>query len=392
MSEKSKHIRQIIRAGLGDLLEQSISQRIEGTHLEAPILIGAPKPHTWYRIPLAEGLSGDGSEYHIYLKKGTTDNLCIFFSGGGVAWNEYTAARPVTGGRMAAGEPNFYWNNLRPVTQIMNIHMGITEAATEHNPFKDWNFIVITYATGDFHVGNNEFPYKAQDGSHQILYFHGHKNFTESMKISRAHFPHADKILIAGDSAGAFAVPALAGEIADDWYPECRDLTLFSDSGQFLYKHWRHTAKCIWKAKDVVWKSIHTENITVDWYRRLVEEQKKHPERKVRYLYASSVYDYLLSAYYNDVTKKKYATDKEVQEAFYQQLKDMVEELSKLEVGFSFFLNSWKNPLTKGGTIHTAVRSPEFYFRTRGKRTMATWLWDAVHDRRYDVGMGLLKK
>jgi len=153
----------------GDMVEQSISNRIEGTQLEAPILLGKPEEHKWYRIPLSEGLSGDGSEYHIYLKKGTTDHLCIFFSGGGVAWNEYTAARPVTGGRVAAGEPNFYWNNLRPFTQIMNINIGITEAGKERNPFNDWNFVVITYATGDFHVGNNEFPYKDQDGTRKIL-------------------------------------------------------------------------------------------------------------------------------------------------------------------------------------------------------------------------------
>ncbi|MCR4587494.1 MAG: pectinacetylesterase family protein [Lachnospiraceae bacterium] len=376
----------------GDMVEQSISNRIEGTQLEAPILIGKPEAHKWYRIPLSEGLSGDGSEYHIYLKKGTTDHLCIFFSGGGVAWNEYTAARPVTGGRVAAGEPNFYWNNLRPFTQIMNINIGITEAGKERNPFNDWNFVVITYATGDFHVGNNEFPYKDQDGTRKILHFHGHKNFEESMKVARAHFPQADKILIAGDSAGAFAVPALSGEIADLWYPECRDFTLFSDSGQFLYKKWRATAKNIWKAPEPIWKSIHSENITVDWYRKLVKERAKQPDRKFRYLYASSVYDYLLSAYYNDVTRKSYSTDKEVREVFHRQLKEMVGQLQALDVGFGFFFNVWRNPLTKGGTVHTAVRELNYYSRTRGGRTMATWLWDAVNDRIYDVGMGLLKK
>ncbi|MCR5032261.1 MAG: pectinacetylesterase family protein [Lachnospiraceae bacterium] len=373
----------------GDLVEQSIGSRIEGTALEAPVLSGKPQTHKWYRIPLKEGLSGDGSEYHIYLKKGEGEHLCIFFSGGGVAWNEYTAARPVTGGRVAAGEPNFYWNNLRPFTQIMNINIGITEE-NKRNPFHDWNFVVITYATGDFHVGNNDFPYKAEDGSKQVLHFHGHKNFEESMKVARTYFPCADKILIAGDSAGAFAVPALAGEIIRDWYPGCMDYTLFSDSGQFLYKKWRHTAKTIWKAPEPLWKAIHTENITLDWYRKLVRELADGPKRRIRFLYASSVYDYLLSAYYNDVTRKTYTTDKDVQEAFHLQLIEMVEQLKALNVGFVFFLNVWKNPLTKGGTVHTAVRELYFHSRTRGGRTMAKWLSDAVNDHLYDVGLGLL--
>ena len=61
------------------------------------------------------------------LKRAQSDNLCVFLSGGGVAWNEYTAARPVTGGKVAAGLPNYYWNNLRPFTQIMNINIGIMD-------------------------------------------------------------------------------------------------------------------------------------------------------------------------------------------------------------------------------------------------------------------------
>ena len=38
----------------------------------------------------------------------------------------------------------------------------------------------------------------------------------------KLYFPRAEKLLIAGDSAGAFAVPALTREILDDFYPDCR--------------------------------------------------------------------------------------------------------------------------------------------------------------------------
>ena len=41
----------------------------------------------------------------------------------------------MTGGKVAAGLPNYYWNNLRPFTQIMNIHTGITEIGNPRNPF-----------------------------------------------------------------------------------------------------------------------------------------------------------------------------------------------------------------------------------------------------------------
>ena len=53
----------------------------------------------------------------------------------------------------------------------MNINVGITDIASDKNPFKDWSFVVITYATGDFHIGNNDYPYKL---SEDIFVFYLH--------------------------------------------------------------------------------------------------------------------------------------------------------------------------------------------------------------------------
>ncbi len=379
-----------LMANAGSVVEHSlcaiVEQRGEPPVPEAP---EALLPHSWYRIPLPDGISGDGSEFHCYLKKGAEKHLVIFLSGGGVAWNEYTAARPVTGSRMAAGEPNFYWNNLRPITQLMNINAGITEADSAHNPFRDWNFLVIPYTTGDFHVGNREVPYTDVDGNPQILHCHGAANVQAALRVCKEYFPDSDKLLIAGDSAGAFAVPACAGTIADNWYPEVSDITLLSDSALLLCRNWRSIARDFWGAEPAVWESLETPNITYDWYSSLL---RSHPGR-FRVLYASSTHDYLLSAYYNDMTTKVYRTNAGVRSAFYRQTKNMVHWLRELTPDSAFFLNNWVNPLfTKAqmGTIHTAVRQPYFYVPTRSGITMASWLSDAVDGKLYDVGTELL--
>ena len=229
---------------IGNLVEESIAKGIYELGQEAPILVGEPAEKVWYQVPVPEGKCGDGSEYHIYVRKGATDKLCVFFSGGGIAINEYMAARPVTGGSVAAWLPNYYWNNLRLFTQVMNINVGITKNGSD-NPFDDWNFLVITYATGDMHIGRNEFTYHitedSEDGSRKagdeaVLYFHGYENFMAAMRTGKKLFPAASKLMIAGESAGAFAVPALAEQIAGEFYPACSDVTLFSDSAQLLYK------------------------------------------------------------------------------------------------------------------------------------------------------------
>ncbi len=371
----------------GNFVERSIGNTISHSHLKAQILPEEPQERVWYRVPLSKGLSGDGSEYYIYVKIADPTKLCIFLSGGGVAWNEYTAARPVTGGAVASGAPNFYWNNLRPFTQLMNINIGITDNLSSANPFKDWSFVVITYATGDFHVGNNDFIYKDEDGAEQVLHFHGAINFHESMLIAKRLFAHPEKLLIAGNSAGAFAVPAVTPQILDEFYPEVSDVTLLSDSGQLLYKNWHKCAKKIWRTDDRICKAIHTDNITVDWYRALVKEYGD----RIRPLYASSTRDFLLSAYYNDIVNRKYETDSDVQEAFYQQLHVMLDQLREIHPDFRFFINDWKLPLvTQGGTVHTSVRELYFTVMKTDGITMAEWLNDAVNGKAYHVGMNLL--
>ena len=357
---------------IGNLVEESISKGIYELGAEAPILAGTPEEKVWYQVPVPEGKCGDGSEYHIYVRKGTSKKLCVFFSGGGIAINEYMAARPVNGGSVAAWLPNYYWNNLRLFTQVMNINVGITKNGAD-NPFDDWNFLVITYATGDMHVGDCSFPYHVinekgnKTRKKAILHFHGYKNFMASMRIGKKLFPEAEKLLIAGESAGAFAVPALAEQVVGEFYPACQDVTLFSDSAQLLYRGWKRTLRDVWQTRREIWSGVNGANLTLEWYRGVVARQGN----RFKYLYAGSIRDYLLS---------------------FRQMQRMIVELQRLTPDFSFFIYDWHRPLSmyKGGTIHTAVRQPEFTLRTQDDVTMAYWLHECVEGKAFDVGMQLL--
>ena len=372
----------------GDQLENLIGEKME-QRMDTEVLAERPEKMVWYKVPLEDGICGDGSPYHIYLKKGRKNRLCIFFSGGGVAWDDFTAARPVTGGKVITGQPNFYWNNLRPFTQLMNINTGITENGRSRNPFDSWCFVVITYATGDFHVGRRDYVYESLDGSSEVLHFQGHRNFEEAMKVARKYFPRPRRLLIAGDSAGAFAVPALTPEIIDDYYPRCKDITCFSDSGLLHFKEWKRTVRDIWGADRRIWEPIMEDNLIFDWYRALIG---RYGDR-LRYLYACSARDYLLSMYYNAVENKDFSTDEGIQAIFTSQLSELVCLLKGLDPGFGIFINDWKFPITGfagGGTVHTAVRKPYFHIKNDDRATMARWLFDAVNNRNYDVGLRFL--
>lgn len=371
---------------IGDFLD-TLSDGIVG-RFEAPVPDGEPQNNIWYRIMIPEGKTADGSEYHIYIKKASSNNLCIFLSGGGVAWNEYMADRPISGGAVISGLPNYYWNNLRPLTRIMNINNGITEIGNPFNPFDDWNFIIITYATGDFHVGGNDFKYISESGEEKIIHFNGLKNFEAGMNRGKEFFDNPEKLLIAGDSAGAFAVPALTPRILENYYPDCLDITLLSDSAQLLYSDWKKTAKDIWGAPNDIYSALSSENITLDWYKRLYSEYGG----RLTYLYASSTRDYLLSAYYNDVINHKYKSEPLIQDEFHKKMREMLGQLKDITSRFGLFIYRWPALQMPSGTVHTCVRHKRFYLKNLSGISMADWLMNAVNGTVYDVGMDFIEK
>ena len=166
-------------------------------------------------------------------------------------------------------------------------------------------------------------------------------------------------------------------------------MTLFSDSALLLNKNWKKTAREVWNVRPETASDIKGRNLTFDWYRALYRRRGD----QYKYLYACSVRDYLLSAFYNDVKNKNYETDKRMQRIFARQLRQMVFALQKLTPSFGIYLYNWRRPvLYRGGTIHTMVRQPEFYLHRRGEPSMAKWLAAAVDGEIRSVGLELLEK
>ncbi len=362
-----------------------LEKRFEEHYEEVSLYDENGEKNKFYRYPIPEGLSADGSEYHIYLKEGTSDHLCIILSGGGMAWNRYTASHPSTMGKLASNQPAYYYSNLRTSTEPMNIGGGITNLKRENNPFKDWSFVIITYSTGDFHIGNNDYEYKDEEGNTNVLHFHGYQNFQLSMKVAKSFFPHPEKLLFAGDSAGGFAVSALSRELVEDWYPDCHQIYVLSDAAVLQYDRWKDTIQNMWHAKPEFYEDLRTGNITLEWYRKLV---MSHPKR-VQCLYTGSVEDYLLSSYYNDLKNKDFSTNKEIQQDYRSHVRFMVEELQKIDPNFAFFLHNFKMPLT-GGTVHTSLRRNWFYLHTPEGNSIVEWLNRAINGMVENVGMHLL--
>lgn len=76
--------------------------------LEFPELQGKPEVGKWYRVAPEGAVSADGSPWRAFFKKGSSNRFMVYFFGGGVSVDEYTAAR----GRSIVSEGGFYSDNV----------------------------------------------------------------------------------------------------------------------------------------------------------------------------------------------------------------------------------------------------------------------------------------
>ncbi len=345
----------------------------------SPVISMKPRYNKWYRVPDEEGITGDGSPWHFYISRGHQRNLIIFFAGGGVAWDANTASRPTEAAGILKGDPGFYWANLRPVTEFMNINQGITENRNPRNYFYDWNMAVITYSTGDFHLGDCDYPYESDSGE-KVMHFRGYRNFRIALKEIKKRFPEPVNLLIAGDSAGGFGSVALSREILKHYDPARQHITICSDSAVLPWDKWKETMRKRWKTERSVYKRITGDNPVTDWFKDLHMEYGD----SIRCLFTCSLRDEVLSSYWNALRGNEYKSDDAVRADFKEALKKTVYDLADISSGFCFFLSDYP--------VHTCIRNPLFFSGRVDGISMHGWLKDMVCGENYSVGMGLLSR
>ena len=129
-----------------------------------PELRGEPEVGKWYRVTPESAKSSDGSEWHGIFRKGSRKKAVVYFFGGGVS---------ITG-ETSEGGTEFFATTMMGQDFVAQGGIGST---VDENPFKDWTFIVIPYASGDFHAGTGEYHY-IENGNDKTVYHNGYNNYS----------------------------------------------------------------------------------------------------------------------------------------------------------------------------------------------------------------------
>ena len=347
------------------------------------------KPHRWYRRPLDGCVCSNGTPYAAYYKRGVVNKLAVYFSGGGACWDEHTAARPNTLTSMLDGVPGYYFPDLPPYLDLL---LGgiLAEKPDARNPFADWNFVYIPYASADFHVGGSDFPYTGVDGKARILHHHGAQNMKAALDALPEAFAKPEQLLIAGESAGAFGCLAHAPAVAAR-FPACGDVTVYADGAQLCATggFWRNVVGGVWKADKSLVNCLGDEGqLAADWLRRAAQAMGGG----TRFLHSNSRFDETLATFQNKLNHDEYSLSPAAIAEYHATLAAVTRGLADELPNYRYFICNHDYKADAGTTSHTTSRwAPRFFDAYADGVTLAQWLAKAVAGEMVDnVGCNLL--
>lgn len=349
-----------------------------------PEITDNPLTNKWYRIYAKGCVDANGEKTYASFQLGTENKLLVFFAGGGVSWNEYTAARQVSLYNKNPRE-GFYMVHIDLISDLGR-NKGIFEDS-EHNPFRNWSKLVINYNTGDFHAGDGDYSYTALDGSKRIVHHHGFRNYMSIIKEVKKFIEQPETLLISGCSGGAFGVSLVSDNLINQ-YSKCQNIICLVDSGYFKLQDWRDISENVWHSPIEISRNLHSENIMLDGMNALYQKYGN----KVKFLFCCSIRDGSLVRLMNYIHHGQLDYSLEGGEKLHRELATLSEELRMKipTIGLYFFDKPDRKLKDMKLTVHCIISEKAVYeYRVSGKSAM-DWLKNAVEGNVEQIGLHLL--
>ena len=171
-----------------------------------------------YKKDVLTPLCVDGDPYIYFARKGTSNNVLMYYQGGGACWDQ-TSCFSVPGGtcsRTADANDN---------PDLAGT--GFADYDNPANPFADWNIVFVTYCTCDVHWGDKFMSYPG--AGHQARHY-GRQNAAVAEKFAREHFVDPDKVFVTGSSAGSYGAIMNSYWLMKEVWPNA-DFSVLGDAG-----------------------------------------------------------------------------------------------------------------------------------------------------------------
>ena len=349
--------------------------------------INEMKTGMWYRKELSGGKSSNDKPYSITLKKGSVNKLLVFFVGGGLSWNEETASNPFTMGTVIRQKDAYYISHVMPI-QLQFMHTGILNGKDKHNPFADWHVLTIPYATADFHLGNNDYPYQDRKGHDEVLHHRGETNVQKALEVLKEMIPDTPEyLLIAGVSAGGFGCVAHAPAI-HRLYPDCKNIIVCADGSYLDTPQWAEITKDVWRVRAELEPYLTGRDIMTD----LFHYSSKHMPDDTIFLHTVSLWDTALVRVMSKMNGGEMVATAETLRAFNDSLLAAVKKLKNEMPNYYYYLTDDVKNKKDGTTPHMFLGASKLFYREmQDNMSVANWLVATMAGNPVDIGSGFLE-
>jgi hypothetical protein len=169
-----------------------------------------PEFGTWVKYEPEGATCSDGSPYKFWVEfSETSDNVIVFFEGGGACW-DYESCSGNGGIRGAAnpnGLPDTHADAQREFASIQvgaGVIYPLLNQDPDVSPMADWNKVFVPYCTGDVYAGDRTVVYQDPDGIEDDIEFRhaGHPNILAMTAMLNEMFTTVPKLFVSGCSAG----------------------------------------------------------------------------------------------------------------------------------------------------------------------------------------------
>lgn len=333
-----------------------------------------------YLVTPQGAVTSTGEQWVGAFKKGAVNKLVIYFYGGGVSVDAYTAAH----GLSNHGDEFFFFDDMTLWKEMaLKCFQSSFGNDTIINPFRDWSVALLPYTTGDFHIGQGEFEYTTLEGNLDTLYHHGYTNFQLFMDHVMPYVGSPEAIVVSGSSAGGFGTSFLSEDITE-LFPDVTNFVACVDASQLFWDKFPETCKNVWQAPEHIAARFVSDNPVYDCLTTLHQDKPY-----VKILFTCSARDFALVSF-NNYFSNGAKTDgtKEEGEKFQQKLQQFVTNLLALDSAAGVFI--WDDMIsneTTNLTVHTIETGKDFHTDRGGNGSVAHWLYDAVEGNVRVVGL-----
>ena len=317
----------------------------------------------WNEIqPAGETLCMYDTDYSFFVRPAAepTDNLMIYFEGGGACWDGYTCGsigQFASQFEIADNEMEFYAT-------------GMFDFENPANPVADYNVVFAPYCTGDIHTGDAVQTFEVPeavgaDFDEITVHFNGYNNGAAVLDWTYNNYTEPSQVLVTGCSAGGYGASTHAPFVMNNY--EGTRVVHLADAANGVSPE-EPDLLTLWGAPDNFPDFLDLSTVTTANFTTVqqLETANAFPDNVVAQY--NTALDNVQVGFYGLLTNRVVGEDN-FMEVGIEWATGLQNNLGQLEAGAENF-----HSYTAGGLLHCITGRPEFFEYTVGGVAVNDWV------------------